>query len=278
MSGRVLVTGATGKTGQALVRLLDEAGVAYRAASRGGEPPFDWARPDTWDAALDGAGSVYLVAAPARDDAYALMTSFLEAATRLGVGRFVLLSMASMPAGGPGPGLAHQWLVDNAEDWAVLRPTAFMENFSQGPYLASIREEDTIYSNTGEGRVPFISADDIARAAFAALTAAAALNDAFTLTGDEPIDYDRVAELISQACGRRITHTHITMAQMAERLQARGLPERTAMFLAAGYQTVAAGLQAQVADGFRALTGGTPVTFQAFAEANAGVWNPQRAV
>ena len=42
MSGLVLVTGATGKTGKSLVEQLKEKNVAYRAVSRSGEPPFDW--------------------------------------------------------------------------------------------------------------------------------------------------------------------------------------------------------------------------------------------
>jgi uncharacterized protein YbjT (DUF2867 family) len=268
----VLVTGATGKTGRSLVSLLKEAGLAHRAASRGGEPAFDWARPETWEAVLDGVASIYLVAPAAVDDGPARMEAFLTAAMARGARRFVLLSMASLPAGGPGQGQTHQWLIDNADDWAVLAPSAFMQNFSEGPYMASIRDEDTFYSNTGEGRVPFISTDDIARAAFAALTAPAALNADFTLTGGEAISYDRVAELISQASGRRITHTRISTVEMAERLRARGLPERTAAFLAVGYQTIAAGAQERVADGFGTLTGRAPVTFQAFAEANAEVW------
>jgi len=137
---------------------------------------------------------------------------------------------------------------------------------------ASIRAEDTIYSNTGAGRAPFISTVDIARAAFAALTAPAALNDDFTLTGDEAISYDRVAELISQACGRPITHTHISTAAMARRFVDRGLAEPTAMFLAAGYQTIAYGAQDRIAAGYRTLTGWPATTFQAFAQANAAAW------
>jgi len=271
---RVLVTGATGKTGRSLVSLLEQGGVAYRAASRGGEPAFDWSRPDTWDAALEGVASVYLVAPSAVDDASSRMVAFLQSAMRNDARRFVLLSMASLPAGGPGPGQVHQWLKDNSEDWTVLCPTAFMQNFSEGPFLASIRAEDTIYSNTGAGRVPFISTVDIAGAAFAALTAPAALNSDFTLTGGESISYDRVAELISQACGRRISHTHISTAAMAQRFVDRGLPEPTAMFLAAGYQTIAGGAQDRIAEGFRTLTGRSPTTFQAFADANADAWKP----
>src|SRR5476649_1090110 len=101
MSDVVLVTGATGKTGRSLVSLLKDAGVAYRAASRSGQPPFNWSRPESWDAALDGVGSAYLVAPSAVDDAPALMTAFLQSAMRRGARRFVLLSMASLPAGRP---------------------------------------------------------------------------------------------------------------------------------------------------------------------------------
>ncbi|MDR3513322.1 MAG: hypothetical protein P4L73_16920 [Caulobacteraceae bacterium] len=272
MGDLVLVTGASGKTGRSLASLLTERGLAWRAASRSGEPPFDWSRPDTWDAALEGVASIYLVASPAMDDAHSRMVAFLQSAMRKGARRFVLLSMASLPAGGPGPGQVHQWLKDNSGDWAVLCPTAFMQNFSEGPFLSSIRAEDTIYSNTGTGRVPFISTLDIARAAFAALTASSALNSDFTLTGDESISYDRVAELIGQACGRPISHTHISTAAMAERFVGRGLPEPTAMFLAAGYQTIADGAQDRIADGLRTLTGRPATTFQAFAQASADVW------
>ncbi|THD53514.1 NmrA family NAD(P)-binding protein [Phenylobacterium sp.] len=277
MSGLVLVTGATGKTGRSLVSLLAESGVAYRTASRGGAPRFDWSQAKTWDAALEGVASVYLVVPPAVDDAPSRMAAFLESAMRKGVHRFVLLSMASLPAGGPGSGQVHQWLKDNSEDWAVLCPSAFMQNFSEGLNLASIRDEDTIYSNTGTGRVPFISTVDIARAAFAALTAPAALNSELTLTGVESISYDRVAELISQACGRPILHTQISTAAMAERFVSRGLPEGTATFLAAAYQTIAGGWQDRTAEGFRTLTGGSPMTFQAFAAANADVWKRAQA-
>jgi uncharacterized protein YbjT (DUF2867 family) len=269
----VLVTGATGKTGRSLVSLLQERGVAYRAASRDGEPPFDWTQPDTWNASLEGVTAVYLVAPPTVDDPYSRIVEFLRSAIRTGSRRFVFLGMASLPAGGPAHGQVHQWLKDNSEDWAVLSPSAFMENFSEGPYLATIREEAAFYSNTGTGRVPFISAEDIASAALGALTAHTPLNSDFTLTGGESISYDRVAELISQACGRPISHTHISTETLIERFLARGLPEPTARFLAAGYQTIATGYQDRMTEDFNSLTGKRPTTFQAFAEANAEVWN-----
>jgi uncharacterized protein YbjT (DUF2867 family) len=275
MSGIVLVTGGTGKTGKSLIAQLQKKGVPYRAASR---PAFDLGEKATWDAALEGVASVYLVAPPTVNDPYALMIAFIVSAMRKGVRRFVFLSMAGLPAGGPAHGQVHQWLKDNADDWAVLCPSAFMQNFSQGHNLAAIREEGSIYSNTGTGRVPFIDVDDIAAAAAAVLTAPAPQNAEFVLTGDESLSYDRVAELISDACGRAISHIHVSTDEMAERLIKRGLPETTARFLAFGYATIAAGMADRTTDAVQTLTGRSPVTFPAFARANADIWRATTTV
>lgn len=271
MSGLVLVTGASGKTGRSLVSQLEQAGVAYRAATRGAERPFDWTDPATWEPALDGVAAIYLVAPPTVDDPYSKMIKFLRLAAQA-PRRLVFLGMASLPAGGPAHGQVHQWLKDNSDDWAVVAPSAFMQNFAEGSHLATIREEDAIYSNTGDGRVPFISADDIARAAFELLTGRAGRNGEFLVTGGAALSYNQVAERIGQARGRRVAHVRISTDELAARFIKRGLPELTARFLAAGYETIAAGAHAQTSDVYSALTGRAPTTFEVFAQANAGVW------
>lgn len=268
----ILVTGATGKTGKSLTAQLTQAGIPFRAASRHGAPAFDWEDRATWDPALDGVTAIYLVAPGTVSDSYARMIEFLAAAQKTGERRFVFLSMVGLAAGGPAHGQVHQWLKDNSDDWAVLAPSAFMQNFSEGPQLATIRDEDTFYSNTGTGRVPFIHVDDIAAVALKALAAPAPLNTDLVITSEEALSYDRVAELISAACGRRITHTHVTTEEMAERLVKRGIAQQTAMFLAYGYQTIAAGYHEATTDVVREMTGRAPTTFQEFAAANADVW------
>ena len=47
-----LVLGGTGKTGRRVLARLRSRGVPARAASRAGDPPFDWANQGTWDAVL----------------------------------------------------------------------------------------------------------------------------------------------------------------------------------------------------------------------------------
>ena len=274
MSGPILVTGATGKTGRSLVSQLQAKGIPHHAASRTCERPFDWTRPETWDAALNGVGAVYLVAPPTVDDPYGRMIAFLEAAKQRGVGRFVFLSMAKLAPGAFAHGQVHQWLQDNADDWAVLGPSAFMQNFTEGSHLATIRGEDAIYSNTRDGRVSFISADDIARAALALLTGPGGQNRDFVITGDETLSYDHVAEQIGQACGRPIAHLRITSEELVARFLARGLPEQTARFLAFGYEAIAGGAFDWTTEVFRELTGQPPISFRTFAETSAPVWTP----
>jgi uncharacterized protein YbjT (DUF2867 family) len=172
----------------------------------------------------------------------------------------------------PAHGQVHQWLKDNSDDWAVLCPSAFMQNFSGSYNLATIRASDQIYSNTGTGRVPFIDVNDIAAPALSLLTSPTPHNREYILTGEEALSYDRVAELISQACGRRISHTHVSTEEMTERLIKRGLPENTARFLAFGYATIAAGVGDRTTDVVRTLAGRPPITFRQFAAANADVW------
>jgi len=55
-----LVLGGTGKTGRRVVTRLTRRNLPVRVGSRTAGVPFDWQRPDTWAAALDGVGAVYM--------------------------------------------------------------------------------------------------------------------------------------------------------------------------------------------------------------------------
>ena len=149
----ILVTGGTGKTGRRVVAQLGDAGSSARVAAR--RPPpggvrFDWADPDTFGPALHGVGAVYLVAPPGEGDPLAAMEPFLRRALAAGVRRYVLLSSSFLPEGGPLMGQVHSFLRAMALEWTVLRPTWFMQNFSEQQHLPSIRDEGTIPGATHE--------------------------------------------------------------------------------------------------------------------------------
>ena len=278
MSGVVLVTGGTGKTGRRVAEQLAAAGSEVRVASRGGPFPFDWSDPETWDAALAGVSAAYLVAPPGAGDVSAAMIAFVQAAMARGARRFVLLSGSPMPEGGPGVGQTHRWLRENTADWAVLRPSWFMQNFSEGQHLATIRDEGVIYSATEDGRVPFISADDIAASAVAALTGPAPLNRDFILTGPEAISYDAAARGIGEAAGRPVAHRRVSTEDLAAWYRTLGRPALLAQMLGVMDTMIAGGAEDRTTDCVQELTGRPPSGFDAFTQANSALWAAAHAV
>lgn len=66
-----------------------------------------------------------------------------------------------------------------------------IENFGVD-FRESIREQDEIVSATGDGRIPFISSEDISQAAFDALTAEKSSNTDYYLVGPELHSFDEV--------------------------------------------------------------------------------------
>lgn len=269
----VLVTGATGKTGSALTHVLRNMGVNVRAATRSpraiGDVSFDWRDASTFEAALDGVDGVYLVAPTDTTEPLAPMQPFLEKATRRR--RLILLSSSSLPKGGPMMGEVHAWLADHSQDYAVLRPSWFMQNFLT-QHLSGIRHEDAIFSATGDGRAAFIDAEDIAAVAASMLTRPTALDGADPiLTGPQTLSYDEVAQSIAEARGRAVRHVRLTVAELAERYEGYGLPPEYAMTLAALDEGIAKGSEDRVTAEVESWTDRSPNDLRSFLASHAGM-------
>jgi len=276
----VLVTGATGKVGKRLAERLHAAGIAHRVASRhpAGEAgvAFDWWDRETWARALKGASAAYLIAPRAGGDPGPVMIDFVREAIAAGVGRFVLQSGSPVPAGGPGYGQVHAWLAENAAEsgagWAVLRPSWFMQNFTEALNGQTIRAEGAFYTAAEDGRVGFIDAVDIAGSAFGALTASEPLNGDAIMTGPHAITYDEAAAIISGVLGRTIEHRRVTPAEVARRHMENGVPEMTAHMLSFADVAISNGAEDRVTDEVEKLSGAKPVSFEAFSARDAADW------
>lgn len=279
MSSIVLVTGGTGKTGQRLIRRLGEEGWAARCASRSGGAPtgvegvkFDWHDSQGHDAALAGVERVYLVAPVGSNEPLTVMEPFIERAIVRGVRRFVLLSSSSIEEGGPVMGTVHAFLHRRAPEWAVLRPSWFMENFSMGQHLTTIRDHDSIYSATDNGSVPFIAVDDIAEVALRALIDVRAANDELLITGPAALTYDQAAAIIGAARGRPVRHVRLTDKESIARFEAIGIPHDYAVMLTGLDRAIAQGAEARTTSVVADVTGRAALTLESFAARNAKVW------
>jgi uncharacterized protein YbjT (DUF2867 family) len=273
--GRVLITGGKGKTGRRVASRLAAMGIDVAIGTRTPDGPrqrrFHWTDPSS-ASAFDGCDAVYLVAPTDRTDHLALMQPLLQEAMGPGVRRFVLLSSSLLEPGDPMMGEVHAWLPKRASDWAVLRPSWFMQNFSEGPHAATIREEGIIYTATGAGRVGFIDAEDIAATAAASLTATTPLNSDVVLTGPEALSYDDTAAIITAALGRPVRHVSLGPTALRARLEAQGLRADYAEMLTRLDADIASGAEDYTTLGVDTVTKQRPTSFRAFANRVLETW------
>ncbi|GAA2271516.1 NAD(P)H-binding protein [Kitasatospora cystarginea] len=264
-----LVIGATGTTGSRTAAQLVAAGHRVKAASRratplpGAQPVrFDWYDPATFADAVSGADRVYLVPPVGDPDPAAVMVPFLRQAREAGVRRAVLLSSSAVPEGGPAVGVVHRALPGLFDQWAVLRPSWFMQNFTGAHLHAdSIRGDGVILTAAGSGRVGFVDADDIAAVAVHALTGDRAPDTDLVLTGPETLSHDDVAVILTEVTGRPVLHRHLSHEDMRERLAAMMSPKFVAL-LAGMDRAIAEGAEDRITDTVERLTGRPPHSFR----------------
>lgn len=285
-TGIVLVTGGTGNTGAALTARLRQENIPVRTASRrpvqdtGAEGTgaalehvvFDWHDEATYGLALDGVERVYLVAPSGDPNPARTMVPFLRRALGTGVRRAVLLSSSAIPEGGPALGEVHQAVHELMPEWSVLQPSWFMQNFTVGLHGASIKTGGEITTATGDGKVAFVDAGDIAEVAFRALADPAAHNRAHIITGPQALSYAQAAAIISDAAHKPVRHVSISPAQLRQRLAAAGIPESYAALLADLDEAIGHGAEDRVTSVVQDATGHPPRSLHDFARTYADAW------
>lgn len=271
MTEPILVTGATGNTGVSVVAGLRDRGDAVRAATHRPDPGdadavrFDWFDPSTFAAALAGVRAIYLVAPAGVADPAPVVRPFLEQAAAGGVRRVVALSSSAVARGEPLLGEIHALVVDLFSESTVLRPSWFMQNFTGDHALAEgIRRSREIVTATGDGRLGFIDAADIAAVAVEALVADRPVGDELVLTGPEALSYGHAAAIVSDVLGTPVRHVDVTTAELAERLTRAGLTGEFAAGLAALDERIRAGEQDLVTTTVHDVTGRRPTSLREF--------------
>lgn len=259
-----LVTGGTGTTGSRVARGIKQAGAVARIASRSAAAPervqFDWTNPSTHGPALGGVEAAYLVAPVGVTNPAPLVQPFLETAAAAGVRRIVLLSSSAVEESDqPGLGDLHHRVRASGLEWAVLRPSWFMQNFTS-QHAASVAAGEVI-SATGTGRVGLVDAEDIAAVAVRALLSETSFDTDLVLTGPQALNYGDIAEALSRAQGHRVVHRAVTPVALSHYLTSLGVPPEWAAVLAALDDNISRGEQDFITSTVLDVTGRPPRSF-----------------
>lgn len=266
-----LVLGGTGKTGRRVAARLQAAGHPVRVGSRSATPAFEWQQADTWAAAVRDVYAVYITYFPdlAIPGAVQAIRTFTEQALDAGVQRLVLLS----GRGEEEAQRAEQVVQASGIAWTILRCSWFAQNFSENFLVEAVRDGE-VYLPAGEVGEPFVDAEDIADAAFAALTEDHHEGRLYELTGPRLLTFAEAIAEIADVTGRSIRYIQVSPQQFASALSTQDLPEEFAWLLKYLFDTVLDGRNASVSDGVQRALGRAPRDFSAYARetAGTGVW------
>ena len=269
----VLVLGGTGTTGRRVAHGLAREGRSVRAVSRSTAVRFDWSDAATHGPALAGVRAVYLLPPVGVPEPEPVVAPFVERALAGGVRRFVLLSASVIAEGDAGVGQLHALLRRIAPEWAVLRPSWFMQNLESGSHTAAdVRDLGELATSVGDGRIAFVDADDIAAVAVRALLDEQPHQGEHVITGPAALSYDDVAAVLTRVSGRRVVHRRVTRDVVRRRMERAGIPADYAEVLSAMEGPLSAGIEDRTTDAVQRVTGRPPRSLQAWAEAHAAAW------
>ncbi|HYN96748.1 MAG TPA: NAD(P)H-binding protein [Pilimelia sp.] len=223
----IVITGATGNVGRALVPALAAAGERVTAVSRGPADlpsgvrhrPADLADPESLRSAFDGADALYLLVAGA--GAHLNPRDILDVAKAGGVRRVVLQSSQAAGTRPASPSHAPLRAIEDAVresglDWTVLRPGGFASNaFAWAP---QVRDQRTVAAPFGDVALPTIDPADIAAVAAVVLRDGRHAGRTYELTGPAPVSPRDRAAAIGGAIGAPVRFVEQSPAEARAQL------------------------------------------------------------
>jgi uncharacterized protein YbjT (DUF2867 family) len=272
MTNNVFVAGGTGKTGRRVTARLQHHARTVHPGSRTGRIPFDWARPETWAAAIGDADAVYIAYSPdlAVPQAPADLAAFGRTAIDQGVRTVVLLSGRGEPEAQD----AERALRDVAPQTTVLRASWMNQNFTEGDFAGPVRAGRVTLPEVGVGE-PFIDADDVADAAVAVLLSTAHQGRVYELTGPRLLTFADAVREIGAALGRDLVYEGVPLDDFTAAQTAAGVPAEIVTLIRYLFGTLFDGRNTSLSSGVQDLLGRAPRDFSTFATeaATAGAWS-----
>jgi uncharacterized protein YbjT (DUF2867 family) len=284
----IFVTGATGTVGREVVKLLVDKDVPVRALTRDPSKAKvdpraavvagDISNPQMFAKSLRGADALFTVVfGPRMAEEEAELA---RVAKEAGVKHIVKLS-ALGPSGASGErtGIAalhlaaEKALAASAVAWTLVQPTAFMSNvmYQREPIVRAGK----LFSNYGDGKIPYVHPRDIAAVAVVALTSPGHEGKSYPVTGGEALGAADLARILGDAIGRKIEYVPVTDEATAQTFRSHHMPEEIVNALLPFGAIVRSGRAAEVLPTVRNVLGREPLTFAEWAREHAAAFQGQ---
>lgn len=285
MSNTILVTGASGHLGRAVINHLlesrkvapsriiavtrDTAKLADLAAKGVAVRAGDFTDTASLTSAFDGADKILIISGADIGQRLTQHKAAIDAAAKAGAKR---LAYTSMPNPEPGNSVlfapehygTEQAIKETGLPYTIFRNGWYQENLLMG--LPQAFASGSWYTAAGQGRVAHAARDDMAAAIAAALASNEDGSSTYTLTGPEALTTDEIAARASRALGKPLKVVHVTDEQLAEGMKAAGVPDAyVPVVVSFDTNTRKGGIDVVTGD-IEKLSGRTPAPIEAFFE------------
>lgn len=273
----ILVTGATGTVGRAVVDRLRALGEPVRALTRRPETAClpadievmrgDLGVPEDISAALTGVDRVFLLTTgpeiPGHD------ANLAAAAAATGVRHIVKLSSGRVDdetATDPIPAwhrAGEAAVRASGIPWTMLRPLGFMSNALH--WAGAVRDRDTVFAPFGQGRIAVVDPGDIAAVATESLIGAGHAGRSYTLSGPEALSPGEQTGMLAEVLGRPLRYVETEPADARAALLSFGVEPVMADAIMALRATALESFTSVVHPTVEAVTGRPPRSFREWA-------------
>lgn len=235
----VLVTGAAGKSGRAVIEALVGRGAAVRALIRdesksemvlsAGASGFvvgDMGDSAVYREAMRGVSAVYFICPNVHPNELEFAKLAIEGAKTAGVSRFVYHSVLHPQV----EAMPHHWLKMRVEEalfasrlsFTILQPAAYMQNV-----LANWSEivDEGVYRvpYSAESRHSMVDLEDVAEAAATVLLDSGHEYAVYELAGPEALSQREVARIVAERIGRPVVVEEVPIEHWREQAVGNGI-------------------------------------------------------
>ena len=277
----ILVTGATGQLGTAVVKNLLEStsasqiGALVRDESKASalkEKGVDirvgnYDDPASIDKAMQGIETVLLIAGTDEDNRLQQHQNFVDAAKKTGVQCIAYTSRTLKDRKTlanrlmEGHFQTEDYIKASGLNYALFRNVLYMDTIPQ--FVGGEKVFETgIHLPTGHGRVPFALRSEMGEAIAHALLESDHGNRIYNLTGSESYSFDDVATTLSDLSGKKVGYAPAEKSAFETQMKERGTPEAMVQKVVGFLTDIKNGQEEEVSSDLENLLGRKPASLK----------------
>jgi NAD(P)H dehydrogenase (quinone) len=245
MSGKIVITGASGQYGRAATDMLIARGLADKLilisrspakladrAAQGCDVRYgDYDKPETLAQAVQGAEKMLLISGTRVGARVVQHKAAIDAAAAAGVKHILYTSFIGIDDPANPAEVRHDHIETehamraSGMAWTALRDAHYADAMilMAGPNMLATGKW---FSNAGNGREAMVWRDDCVASAVAVLTTPGHENKVYNITGPDLQTFEEVAALITQITGCPVEHIAVDDEQQYAIFDAMGIPRR----------------------------------------------------